>query len=1093
MAITVRRPDEHRARPGTPSGRNLELLLLAAASLLAGFALLQVGSAKQPALEAAHSGLASGKLLNLSHALTPGQLRPALSSLRHQPEADLQLAENVLARWLAQQPKPLANVGRLASLRVTEADLARFPRSEYYHRQLASARQRLDQREAARPFYERWFRQLGTPPTPSVRLLNAATLAEAKPFFAVRTPEDFQSLFHRALLLFFLPFFAVHAWFRFRGFTGDPFLLPTVLLLTGLGLAYLVSLRDPVRDTTQWEEYVWGVTLGLAALAALATLDLARLVRGYFALPLALAAALFAALLLFGSGPSGTDVRINLLGTQPIEAIKVLLAFFLAGYLASEWEKLRYLGDRSASWFSLPRRRDILPVLACLTAGLAFLFLCGDLGPALVLCLTFLAIYCVTRRAMAPAVLLLGAIAGSLWLVHTIRFPEYVAGRIDMWFDPWRVYLGKSMQLANALWALASGGLWGTGFGFGMPEAIEAAHTDMVLAGIGEELGFAGLTVLFALYVLLFWRFLRIAQRSNVYGFFLGVTLALLLAVQLLLIAAGTLGVLPLSGVVAPFLSYGRSSMLVNLAVCGIVLSLSQRTGEQGQAQQEFSGQVRTLALVLGSVALLLLGRAAWLQLYQPDQRMAQTVHLQQWRADDPDERLRLTREYGGEFRQLPNPRLVRMASLIPRGTISDRRGLPLASSDRNLIDQHKEAYAALGLKPAQLARDINGRYYPFGVEGYYLLDDARQLAELTLRGYGSLAELVPLWRHRADRNVAVVREILDRPRDLQLTIDMRLQLAASRALDRAGKKQAAAVVVDPASGDILALASRPLPPVLPGDPDLPLSTGQTGANLARTGLYPPGSSFKLVTAMAALRKNPALTTTSHNCEHIEPKRVGKIFRYGKLRYTIRDFPGDPAHGDLNMKEALVVSCNAYFAQLGAFEVGPEALRQTASLFQISVDNPALGEPLEVELPRASYGQGEVVVTPLQMARVASAIAAGGELAPSRFLTNTPAAATTRVISPESAAYLADAMRDVVKRGTAAGARIPAALEVAGKTGTAQWKRKATDHAWFAGFAPGAAPGQKLAFAVVVVEGGGGGRTAAPIAGQIVAAGRALK
>ena len=1084
MAITKRTPG--RKSNGVPAGRNLELILLALAAASAAAALWQVNAAKQTALQQAREGLAQGKVFHLSQPLTPGQIGLALSALRHQPEADLLLAENVLARWLAQQPKPLPNVGRLASLRVTKEDVQRFPRAEHYHDLLETAADRIAKREAERNAFLRWLRNLtSTPPEASVRVLDAATLQAAKPFFLVRSPEEYSSLFWRTVAMFFVPFFAAHEWFRFRRSHADPYVLPIVLLLTGFGFAYIVSLRDPVRDTLQWEEFAWGVALGIVMLAALATLQIARIARGYFAVPFAAAAALFLALLVAGSGPAGTDVRINLLGTQPIELIKVLLAFFLAGYLASEWEKLRYLGDRNTSWLSLPRRRDILPVLACLGISLAFLFLCGDLGPALVLCLTFLAIYCLTRRAAAPAVAILGGIAGSLWLVHTLRFPEYVAGRIDMWIDPWRVYLGKSMQLANSLWALASGGVTGTGFGFGMPEAIEAAHTDMVLAGIGEELGFTGLAVITLLYALLFWRFLRIARQSHVYGFFLGVTLTLLLAVQLLLIAAGTLGVLPLSGVVAPFLSFGKSSMLVNLAVCGVILSLSQQQADQ--AQKEFSGQVRTLGLVLASVGVVLLARVGWLQLYQADQRMAQPVQLQQWRTDDPDKRGELTRQFGEEFRRVPNPRLVRMAKLIPRGTVMDRNGVPIATNDAASLAAHRDAYAKMGLKPLALSRDIDGRYYPFGTESYYLLDDARQLAELTLRGYGNLRELVPLWRHRADRSAPVVRGILDRKRDLQLTIDMRLQLIASRALERAGEKKAAAVLLDPATGDILALASRPLPAMLPGDPDLPVGATQTGANLARVGLYPPGSSFKLVTAMAALRKNPSLTTASHNCEPLGAGRVGKVFRYANRRYTIRDFKGDPPHGDLTLKEALVVSCNAYFAQLGANEVGADALKQTAALFQISVDNPDLGESLAVELPNASYGQGEVVVTPLQMARVASAVATGGILRSARFLKEAPTAEPVRVVSPESAAYLADAMRDVVKRGTAARARIPAALNVAGKTGTAQWKRKATDHAWFVGFAPG------LAFSVVVAEGGGGGATAAPIAGRIVAASRDLE
>jgi peptidoglycan glycosyltransferase len=120
------------------------------------------------------------------------------------------------------------------------------------------------------------------------------------------------------------------------------------------------------------------------------------------------------------------------------------------------------------------------------------------------------------------------------------------------------------------------------------------------------------------------------------------------------------------------------------------------------------------------------------------------------------------------------------------------------------------------------------------------------------------------------------------------------------------------------------------------------------------------------------------------------------------------------------------------------------------------------------------------------MARVAGTIAADGMLAPQRYLlTDAPPDPAVRIVNAESAQFLQDAMRDVVKRGTAA-SRALMALEIAGKTGTAQWKRKATDHAWFVGYAP--LEDRRVAFAILVAEGGGGGRTAAPISGEIISA-----
>ncbi len=1098
MSVTYRPPQIARA-PSRGGTRNKELIGLLAAGAFIGAGLWLVFDSKAHILADADRGLSEGRILHLSARHTPASLRPALSALRNQPESDRALAERELAQWLNAQPKPLSNVGRLSSLRITSDLLEKYPRSQYFRGVVESAEHRKEQQEAQYSLYDKWkarWREMTQGATvPSVRVLNIRTLSEAKPHFVVRTPAEFRNQFAMAVLFFFTPFLAAHIWFRIRRFGGDPTLLPLLLLLTGIGFIYMVTLRDPVRDTEQWRDFTLGVMAGGLLLAVIATTDVLAIARNFYALPLAMAALLFLLLVIFGTGPGGSGVRLNLFGVQPIEFIKVLIAFFTAGYVAREWRKLRHLTGQEFGWLSLPRRSEILPLLVCLAVALAFLFLSGDLGPALVLTLTFLSIYCLTRRTVTPALLLLGVLITAVWLGYTLRFPEYVARRVDMWIDPWRVALGRSMQLANSYWALASGGARGAGFEFAMPERIEAAHTDLVFAGIGEVLGFAGIALVFVAYAFLFYRFLRIARNSDIFGFYLGVTLSLLLAVQLILIAGGTMGLVPLTGVVAPFLSYGRSSMLVNLFIVGVLLSISNRPS--GEADREFGPQMRGFGLILGGCAVILVVRAATLQVYAEDDRMARAVQLQQWTASDPDDRQQLELRFGPEYLRIQNPRLLEMARRIPRGTVTDRNGVPIATSKKEELSPHAAVYTKLGFADVAAVSDSNGRYYPFGNEGYFLVDDARKVAEEQLRGYGTLRELVPLWRHRLNVGHAEVRKILDRNRDVQLTIDMRIQLAASRTLASSIRKNksGAAVILHASTGEILALAMRPLPSLLAGDPEGPAaSEGGTGINLARLGRFPPGSSFKLVTAMAALRKNPELYRQKHRCDPLEGGRVGQMFSYNKRRYTVRDFPGDPAHGDIAMHEALVISCNAYFGQFAAFDVGAESLRQTAAIFGISTDNPNVGEPLEVELPRAGYGQGEVTVTPLQMAEVAATLANGGTYHPSWLVHSELATPKEEraVLKPEAASLITAAMRDVVTRGTARG-RIPADLSVAGKTGTAQWARKRTEHAWFVGFSPyQGQPDRRLAFAVVLTEAGSGGSVAAPAAAQIVTSARAV-
>jgi peptidoglycan glycosyltransferase len=209
-------------------------------------------------------------------------------------------------------------------------------------------------------------------------------------------------------------------------------------------------------------------------------------------------------------------------------------------------------------------------------------------------------------------------------------------------------------------------------------------------------------------------------------------------------------------------------------------------------------------------------------------------------------------------------------------------------------------------------------------------------------------------------------------------------------------------------------------------------------------------------------------------------------------------------HDRLAMERALVVSCNAYFAQLG-LQLGAPTLQETASLLEISLGQPESTRQVRDTLPFAAYGQGQVLATPFKMARVAAMVAADGAMPQGRWTTDETNRRTDpprTVLTPEQARSLAATMRRVVLDGTGRSLKdtVPA---VAGKTGTAE-VQDALSHAWFVGFAPygavaapagspGAAAATRIAFAVLVEHGGYGGSAAAPIAGEVVAAARELK
>ena len=182
----------------------------------------------------------------------------------------------------------------------------------------------------------------------------------------------------------------------------------------------------------------------------------------------------------------------------------------------------------------------------------------------------------------------------------------------------------------------------------------------------------------------------------------------------------------------------------------------------------------------------------------------------------------------------------------------------------------------------------------------------------------------------------------------------------------------------------------------------------------------------------------------------------------------------------------MVVSCNAYFAQLGTYDVGAQALLDTANLLGIAAASPNTEAQLKKSLPQSSYGQGQVVASPFQMARVAATVANGGTMPQGRWITdetNSRSLPAQQVLGPDAAQTLGKFMREVVTGGT--GRRAAAVVPMAGKTGTAELA-DAPSHAWFIGFAPYGGSSRKIAVSVLVENGVYGGSAAAPAAAEIV-------
>jgi len=347
----------------------------------------------------------------------------------------------------------------------------------------------------------------------------------------------------------------------------------------------------------------------------------------------------------------------------------------------------------------------------------------------------------------------------------------------------------------------------------------------------------------------------------------------------------------------------------------------------------------------------------------------------------------------------------------------------------------------------------------------------------------------------------------------VELTLSRTLQEVAAEAL---GDQRGAVVALDVRTGAVLAMVSSPT-----YDPALLAQHSTSRANDAYQGLladdshplraratstlYPPGSTFKVITAAAALESGAydAATVVPAPDTFTLPQSTSVLQNFGGTRCS--------PTGEQTLADALRISCNTAFAQLG-LEVGQDQLRRTAEAFgfnarsAVPVPVAASRVPAELSAPElalSAIGQMDVAATPLQMASVAQTIANGGERlepylvarvrdANLEIVKDTEPVSAGRAVSAATARTLTEMMVGVVASGSGTAARVPG-VQVAGKTGTAQTTKEAAPHAWFIGFAPADAP--QVAVAVLVEHGGSmgseatGGAVAAPIARKVLEAG----
>jgi cell division protein FtsW (lipid II flippase) len=384
---------------------------------------------------------------------------------------------------------------------------------------------------------------------------------------------------------FFLALFlAAHVVARVALPYADPYLLPLAGLLTAIGLTMIYRI-EPDRAFRQG---LW-IVVGVVALAALVLvvrdhrrLDGVKYILGLTAIGLLILPAIPG----LGRTINGATLWVGVgdLIFQPGEFAKVLLVVFLAGYLRDNRELLAGMGP-----LGLPSPKHLGPLLLIWGGAMLVLFQTNDLGGALLLFSIFLAmLYVATARVSYVAVGLGLFSLGALALYQVV---PHVEDRVGGWLEPWSDPQGSTYQLVQSIYAIASGGFFGQGLGRGVlltPEGntyIPYLETDFIYSAIAQELGLAGAAAVVLLYLIFVYRGFTIALRAgDGFSKLLAAGLTATLAIQAFIIVGGVSGLIPLTGITLPFVSYGGSSVVANFILLALLLMVSNHVDRDSRS-----------------------------------------------------------------------------------------------------------------------------------------------------------------------------------------------------------------------------------------------------------------------------------------------------------------------------------------------------------------------------------------------------------------------------------------------------------------------------------------------------------------------------